>query len=545
MTLFKSRKSLFDPFVERALSDPSAAFAIYRSGGEERILSNAELLATAVGVCRSLKNDGLRPGAVTVIVLEHSPWLYASFIGCVLAGIVPSFLPPLTPKQDPRLFAEGMAALFARIRPNGVIASAAGSGSIPTGNWLVLPTEQISPVPWADITAEISDLHLEVEPDTIAFLQHSSGTTGHKKGVMLSHGQVWTQLCQYTAAMGIVPGDVVASWLPLYHDMGLITSFILPVVLGCPIVSLDALEWVVRPDMLLDVIERHRAAYLWLPNFAFHHIVRTERGERHWDLSSIKAIVNCSEPCRAATFDLFAETYREAGIAADRFKVCYAMAENVFAVTQTPPGTIARRGRQSHTQAWLSCGVPLPGVEIAICAPDGAPVPDGALGEICLRTPCLFSGYYRLPDVTAERVRAGWYHTHDLGCVEDGELFVVGRIDDLLIINGKNVLAHEIEDAINTVPGIAPGRVIACGEFDDALGSQRLIVLAEVDGQGVKDSELQIKLRQLVFSLTGIPLASAQLLPRGFLVKSTSGKLARAASYEKWRSRAGLEPTDQ
>ena len=542
MTLSRSRKTLFEPFVERALSDPSAAFAIYSSGGEERSISNAELLSAAIGVCRSLKGIGLRPGAVAVIVLEHSPWLYASFIGCVLAGVVPSFLPPLTPKQDPRLFSEGMTVLFSRIRPDCVISSSVGGRSIPQGNWSVLSVEQICPVPWPDVTAEISDLYCDAAPDAIAFLQHSSGTTGHKKGVMLSHSQAWLQLGQYQEATGIVPGDVVATWLPLYHDMGLITGFILPAVLGCPIVSLDALEWVARPDMLLDVIERHRAAYVWLPNFAFHHIVRTERGERNWDFSSIKAIVNCSEPCRAATFDLFSETYRAGGIAPDQLTVCYAMAENVFAVTQTPPRTTARRGRQAHTRGWLSCGAPLPGVDIDIRAPDGRPVPDGALGEVCLRTPCLFTGYYRLPEVTAERVRDGWYHTHDLGCVEDGELFVVGRIDDLLIINGKNVLAHEIEDAINTVPGIAPGRVIACGEFDDALGSQRLVVLAETDDQEVNHNELYTRLRQLVFSLTGIPLASAQLLPRGFLVKSTSGKLARAASYEKWRAHAGLDP---
>jgi acyl-CoA synthetase (AMP-forming)/AMP-acid ligase II len=301
------------------------------------------------------------------------------------------------------------------------------------------------------------------------------------------------------------------------------------------VVSLDALEWVARPALLLDAMQRYRAAFVWLPNFAFHHILRAVRDTDRWDLTSVKAIVNCAEPCRAATFDRFAERFTGMGIDQAKLRVCYAMAENVFAVTQTPPGAMVRRGETNDTRAFLSCGRPIDGVTVEIRMEDGSLAQSGAVGEIRVRSSTLFEGYFRQPGLSAERLRDDWFHTKDLGCMEAGELFVLGRVDDLLIVNGKNLFAHEIENLVSGLAGMAPGRTLACTEFDPRLGAMRLLVLGEPEA-GVEDvATLESAIRQLVLSHTGIFPGTVRLLPRGYLLKSSSGKLARAASIRKYQ----------
>ena len=530
-----AREHLCANFIRRAHDAPEAVFAVLVKGGDEQTLSNAWVVQRALAIRAALAHRNLRPGDLVAIVLEHSADLYPSFIGCMLGGFVPAFLPPLTVKQDPDIFRSSMAALFARTLPGAGLTSVRSLVHVPQGQYALLCLDDLAQTADGDPIPAVDDLP---QVDT-AFLQHSSGTTGLKKGVMLSYRTVLEQVHTYAASLDIAAGDIVASWLPLYHDMGLITSFMLPLVIGCPIISLDALEWVVRPTMLLDAVARHKAAFSWLPNFAFHHMLRAVRPSSHWDLGSIKALVNCSEPCRADTFDQFAARFAAMGLDPARLRVCYAMAETVFAVTQTAPGAIARAGSQATTAGFLSCGTALPGVEVEIRDPDGAQLASGLLGEICIRSTMLFDGYLKQPDVTAEKLRDGWFHTSDLGCVEDGELFVLGRVDDLLIINGKNLFAHEIESIVTALPGIAPGRVLASADFDPRMGAARLLILAERDDQPLDAKALEAEIRQAVLASTGIFPGGVQFLPRGFLVKSSSGKIARAQSLRKYRDHAG------
>jgi acyl-CoA synthetase (AMP-forming)/AMP-acid ligase II len=524
-------RHLCDTFIERTNVSPDDPFAILLRRGETRVLTNRWLLARAGIIGHHLRDAGAASGGVIVIVLEHGADLYSSFVGCMMAGLVPSFLPPLTHKQDPSVFRRSMAALFARITPAAVVTSDASRQNIPDGDWPILVTDDI-----ADI--EPVDHRVMLPGGETAFLQHSSGTTGLKKGVMLSHAAVIDQITRYADATAIAPGDVIASWLPLYHDMGLITGFLLPLLLGNVVVSLDALEWVARPTMLLDAMQRYRAAFVWLPNFAFHHLLRAAGGQPRWDLSTVKAIINCSEPCRTDTFDRFADCFTTMGIDRSKLSVCYALAENVFAVTRTPLGQVARGGKTDATRGFLSSGQPIAGAEIEIRDPAGERVPAGVLGEIHIRSTTLFDGYFRDPERTQERLRDGWFGTRDLGCVEDGELFIPGRVDDLLIVNGRNLFAHEIESVLSGVTGIVPGRVLACTEHDPALGASRLLIHCEIDMDQSDAESLDGEIRKIVLAETGIFPAAVRFLPRGFLVKSSSGKLARAESIAKFaRSR--------
>jgi acyl-CoA synthetase (AMP-forming)/AMP-acid ligase II len=318
--------------------------------------------------------------------------------------------------------------------------------------------------------------------------------------------------------------------LPLYHDMGLVTAFLMPAVIGVPIVSLDAQEWVLRPTLLLDAISRYRASLCWLPNFAFQHIERLARDEQRWDLDCLRLVVNCSEPCRAAAFDRFLARFAASGLAAEALQTSYALAENVFAVTQTPSATAVRRSRHPDYPGFLSSGPPLAGTEVRI---EG-----GAVGEIVLRGACLFAGYFRQPELTASRLRDGWFHTGDIGFLEDGELFVIGRGDDMLTVNGRKLLAHEIEAGLADIEGVAPGRVLAYADFDDAVGTGQLAIAAEL-AAGAAAPQVAAAIRRCVVGQTGMRPHAVRLLPRGYLVKSTSGKLGRAASLAKLRGETG------
>ncbi|MGA0545375.1 AMP-binding protein [Brevundimonas sp. VNH65] len=526
-----SGRNLFADFLARARSHPRAPYLLLVHGKERRVISNGEVLADALSVAARLTH--LPRGAVVALVLDHSAHLYSGFIGCILAGLTPTILAPRTPRQDASVFQDSMSVLFRRIRPAAVLTGGAAADSVPSGDFDLVDMARLAPADADEVAGFAPPSPTEGFGEVVAFLQHSSGTTGHKKGVMLTHTQVLEQVRLYSAAIGLEAGDRIASWLPLYHDMGLITSFILPTIMGCPIISLDAQEWVVRPGLLLDLIESEQAQYCWLPNFAFLHIVRNDR-TRGRNLGSMRMFVNCSEPCRAAAFDAFLERYAEAGITPDRLQVSYAMAENVFAVTQTEAGQVTRRLADDGAE-YLSSGRPLQGAAVEIRDPDGWPVPLGQLGEIWLRSSCLFGGYHRLPELTSKRLIDGWYRTGDLGRLNDGELFVVGRTDDLILVNGRNIVAHEVEDQIAAVPGVAPGRVLVAGEFDDEVGTSRIIVLAESLPDDVLDeAAMSAAIGEMVFGSTGVTPATIRLLPRGYLVKSSSGKLARRASLNKF-----------
>ncbi|UXC89773.1 AMP-binding protein [Sphingobium sp. RSMS] len=525
--------NIFHDVVNRAYAAPDALYGRFIKEGAKHDISYGDMLRQIAAVHHALA--GVPSGGIVAIVLGHSPHIYSGFIGSVLGGWVPTMLPPLTRKQDPEVFRKEIGVLFGRVQPAAVITSGVYAGLIPsdTGAQIIL-VEALQDLSYTQAKNILGSTTPLQQKGALAFLQHSSGTTGHKKGVMLTHDQVYHQARTYAQAIKMQTGDVVASWLPLYHDMGLLTSFIIPTIIGCPIISMDALEWVANPTMLLDEIEEEKAAYCWMPNFAFHHVARAGDRNRTWDLSSIKAIISCSEPCRAAAFTEFSGRFASMGVDITKLGTSYAMAENVFAVTQSRIGKPVSKAA-GEIDSYLSSGPPLSDVQVEIRI-DGQPQSEGVMGAIWLRSPSMFSGYLNLPELTRERIVDGWYDTKDLGMMQDGELTVVGRTDDLIIISGKNVVAHELEDQLNAVPGIAPGRVLVASNYDEASALTELIVLAEPVEDGVDAGHVEAAIRDLTFTLSGVSPRKVRLLPRGFLIKSTSGKISRSKSLEKFNA---------
>ena len=553
LQLSERSKTVFGPVLDRSVRRPDEPAFWFLSKGAARTVTNLELITGARRYGAALKRAGVGRGDIVLLLLDHSVDQYFGFLGAMLLGAVPSFMPPLSSKQIPELYWAAHAALFDRIRPRALVIDAARvqqlEACIPTRGFTV-----VTP----DVAAAASPEHcpspVDAHPADLALLQHSSGTTKLKKGVQLSHRAILAQVEAYQERLQLGAHDRIASWLPLYHDMGLIACFITPLVLGIPVAALDPFEWVVAPDLLLRAIAEYRCTLAWLPNFAFHHLVRTRRPDSRHDLSSIRAWIDCSEPCRAETFDLFASTFRESGVTPDRLQVCYAMAETVFAVSQTrqgepvrrlrvDPGSlrseqrIAVRGAGEEGLELLSAGRVLPGLDVRILDSNGTALPAGAVGEIAISGEFLFSGYYRLPEETARKMQDGVYRTNDQGFLWGDELYVLGRLDDLIIVNGRNFYCHEVEHLVSSIPGVRAGRVAAFGVPDTVAGTQAAVVVAECDeSQGGRAAALKRRIKEAVLSQCDLTLREAALVPPGWVVKTTSGKVSRLENRAKYLS---------
>ncbi len=540
-------RNLLAALYERTANAPAHPALLFVKKDEYRQFAYADLLHETERWASLYATLRLRAGAVVAIVLDHRYELYPAFLGAMRAGLIPTFLPYPTPKQDPELYWRAQRELFARVRPACVL-------SLPS----LLPCLRELTAPFA---CAVLDVDADQPPETsdalpplgtvesderIALLQHSSGTTGAKKGVALTFSAIREQNAAHARALGSRPDDRTVSWLPLYHDMGLIAAFLFPLTVGSTIVSLDAFEWLLRPGLLFELIERYRATHVWLPNFAFNHLVRTNDAARTYDLSSMRAFVSCSEPCKPATFEAFSAAFEASGVEPTMLRTCYAMAETVFAVTlggEGPPHTLAVDAEAMRTRdavtaplpfgeavEFLSCGKPLGGIELRIAAASGANV-----GEIQLRGRFVFSHYHENPSATAEAFEDGWYRTGDLGFVYEGELYVCGRRKEMLIVHGQNFYANDVEDVVGEVVGVKPGRVAVFAVYDDAVGSEEAVVLAEsvADGEEAR-LELTRRIRAEVYSKLGLQVRTVEIRPIGDLVKTTSGKMSRDENARRY-----------
>jgi acyl-CoA synthetase (AMP-forming)/AMP-acid ligase II len=519
-------------------------FCTFIARGEAERITFGELLERSLAYARRYRELGVRPGETVIVMLPHSPHLFYAFLGATLIGAVPAFMAFPSVKQRPEIYWADHAKLFGRIRPRLIVTYEANAADAARTLGESALEVLIAGDPLLDDAGDTRSgaLPAVFDPAAVAVLQHSSGTTGSKKGVMLTHRAIFAHTRALNAALDLQPRDATVSWLPLYHDMGFIACFMGSVLNGTHLILLDPFEWVVRPGLLFDAIQRYRPQFCWLPNFAFSHLARVAPANRRWDLSSIRAFIDCSEPCKPATLERFAERFAADSVTPAQLHVCYAMAENVFGVTQTPlerPARILDVDREAFLGGavlpasgdetalrLLSCGVPLPGVELAIRAPGGGPAGAGRVGEIAIRSPFLFAGYDRLPERTAAVLRDGWYSSGDLGFIDAGELFVTGRVDDMIIVNGRNYYAHEIEALVNDEPGVAAGRAVAVGIEVAQSDATAIVVLLEGEA-GADEAVLKRRVKERIFDALALALHAVAVVPRGTLLKTTSGKLDR------------------
>lgn len=520
-------------------------------------VSFAEFRRRAGTQAKLLRDNGVGRGDRVVIVMPQSVAAMASFAGAMILGAVPAFLAYPNFKVEPSKYRSGLAGVTANLSAKVVLIDEEfpeellGHITLNDSSRLLRATESID-----DVARE--DFRDSSDAEDIAFIQHSAGTTGLQKGVALTHSAVLRQIGHLADALQINDeSDRIYSWLPLYHDMGLIACFILPMVCHVPVVMQSPLDWVMHPETMLQILSEYRCTLGWMPNFGFQFLARRVRPElrNQYDLSSLRALTNCSEPVRAESVNELRRAFGASGLKEGALHSSYAMAENVFAVTQS---TVAdgngpcrvwadgARFRSEHivspmtedttgAMSFMSSGKLLPGNQVRILSDDGLIVDNGTVGEILIKSDCLFDGYYNRADLTEKAFLDGWYRTGDLGFYFDGELFVVGRKKDLLIIGGENLYPQDIEEVVSMHPGVHDGRVVAMGIYSPDLGTEEIVIVAEVESEELlaASPEIGAEIRRLVVAGLGVAARAVYLKPPKWIVKSTAGKPARSATRDK------------
>lgn len=498
---------------------------------------------------------GLGTGDRVVLILPQGISLMTAFVGAMMLGAVPAILAYPNFKVDPDKYAAGLAGVTQNLQARLVVVDEEFSSGLSNHINMADGARLVRSVMSSLGSVEPTLPEMSLEPRRVAFIQHSAGTTGLQKGVALSHVAVLTQLQHLATALRINNEDRIYNWLPLYHDMGLIACFMLPLVYHLPIVMQSPMEWVVRPGMMLQLISEFRCTLAWLPNFAYQLLARRVRAEDRldYDLSSLRALVNCSEPVRAQSIDEFVVTYKDSKLPRHIVKTSYAMAENVFAITQSPVDGAPRRIWVNGPELWndhrvvpvvdpvdksicfVSSGRCIDGNQVRIVGTDGVDLPEDRVGEIIILSDSLFSGYFNRPDLTAQVFKDGWYWSGDLGFIHDGELYVIGRKKDLIIVAGKNIYPQDIEEIVCNHPAIHDGRAVAFGVYNPDLGTEDILVVAEVEKEELlKDSiEIERFLRNAIAAELDITTREIYLKPPRWVVKSTAGKPARSTTREK------------
>jgi fatty-acyl-CoA synthase len=489
-----------------------------------------------------------------IIVMPQGVAGMTVFVGAMLLGAAPAFLAYPSFKVEASKYSSGLAGVTANLKAKVVVLDEEFPEEMLGHVSRVDGTTVLRLVAGASATAEIEE-PARIGGESVAFIQHSAGTTGLQKGVALTHAAVLRQLEHLAQALRLDGAkDRIYSWLPLYHDMGLIACFMLPMVSHISIIMQSPLDWVMRPETMLQLINDHKCTLAWMPNFAFQFVARRTPAERRkrYNITSLRALINCSEPVRGTSM---AEFQRAFGMHGSVLQSSYAMAENVFAVTQTVidgrsvPSYVwadAHQFRSSHRVApvregtakamqFMSSGRLLPNHQIRVVSDSGAILEEGGVGEILLTSDCLFEGYYNRPDLTAQAFVDGWYRTGDLGFVMNNELYVVGRKKDLLIVGGENFYPQDIEELVAAHPAVHDGRAVAIGLHNPEIGTEEIVVVAEVelDEFLASTGRIENEIRTRVVSGMGVAVRRIILKPPKWIVKSTAGKPARSATREK------------
>jgi fatty-acyl-CoA synthase len=539
---------------DRLYREPDRIVATYISlDGSSQSLRAAELAAAAGAVALQIATLGLEPRSLLGLVHRSGTWLHAAWLGTIWAGQVPTIIAPPSPRMEPRKYADGLRSIMSHLGIQAIVIDGATRKllrELLPSRIPVAMTDGLVPIIGHVSAPEFVDIDAEV------VVQHTSGTTGLQKAIGFTSRQITIHADALAQRLHRCNDDVLVSWLPLYHDMGFIACFVNPLISGIRIVEISPFDWVQRPGLLFDAITEHRGTLCWLPNFAFKVLsearllaIAVESG-RKWELGGVRAFVSCSEPVSASAIHQFVTRLAPYGVRREQVIASYAMAENLFAVTQNQVGAPRERwfdraaleqGRAVSVNAGaagaislVSNGRPVPTTLVEVRDNSGRVLPDGMIGQIHIAGAHLFRGY-RL-QLTAKLIdNRGFYATGDLGFLSAGEVYVTGRSKDLIIIRGRNYYPHDIEELVAEVEGINPGRVVAFGVADEASGTERLVVMLELlEGYEDQRGQIALAVRHHIAQSLDCTVGDLQIVPPRTLVKSTSGKLARADNRQRY-----------
>jgi len=542
--------------VEDHPERPHIRFYSEEGPGEE--LSYGQLAQGAAAVAAGLQTQGLRPGEPVAIMLPTGKDYFFAFLGILRAGGVP------TPIYPPVRWSQ----LEDHLRRHSAILKNCGAAVIITmpeakifAQILKAQVENLRILTTVDELAATSAVFREpqAKKEDTAFLQYTSGSTGNPKGVVLSHANLLANIRAIGAAVAVQAADVVVSWLPLYHDMGLIGAWMCSLYYGPLLVLMSPLSFISRPQRWLQAIHRFRGTISAAPNFAYELCLKRIPDEElpGFDLSSWRAACNGAEPVSPATVDNFCRKFGACGFRREAFMPVYGLAECSVGLTFPPLGRgplidrIARKPFMMSGRAipagedddkalqFVACGRPLPGHEIRILDAAGRELPERYEGMLQFRGPSATSGYYRNAGDTQKLIQGDWLDSGDMAYTAGGDVFITGRKKDIIIRAGRNIYPQEIEAAVGALPGIRKGNVVAFGSVDLTAGEEKLVVWAETrEDDPDKLADLRREINALTMDLVETAADDVVLTPPGTILKTSSGKIRRDGNRRLYESGA-------
>jgi len=528
---------------------------LYAESGEEE-LSYAAIRRGAAAYASRLAAHGLQPGQTVAIMLPTGRDYLFSFFGIMMAGGIPV---PLYPPARPAQIEDHLR------RHVGILGNcrAAMLITIPEAKTVALllrsQVESLQQVLMPDDLAggDAAFTPLPANPGDIAFLQYTSGSTGNPKGVVLTHANLVTNIRGMSEAVQASPNDVFVSWLPLYHDMGLIGAWFAALYLGFPTVLMSPLAFLSHPSRWLWAIHRHRGTLSGGPNFSYELCLkRIEDAELEGlDLSCWRYAFNGAEPVSPDTLAAFEQRFARYGLSANALQPVYGLAEASVGLTFPAPGThyridrIERAAFQNQGEARQAdagdatalevpcCGRVIPAHHLRVVDSAGVELADRQEGRLQFKGQSATSGYFRNPEQTRKLFAGAWLDTGDLAYLADGELYLSGRAKDIIIRGGRNLYPYELEQAVGALPGIRKGCVAVFGSIDPGNGTERVVVLAETRETAADALEaLRRSINERAVDLIGLPADDIVLAPPHTVLKTSSGKIRRAASREYYES---------
>ncbi len=521
-----------------------------------RRLSYAELLSKSQVFAAGLRAHGHEPGDAVAIMLPTGFDYLVSFVAIILAGGIPvPIYPPARIAQIEDHFRR-QAGILTNARVTTLITF---DQAKQVTRLLASLVESLKTVVTADeLSGHGTLLNISpVSPDTIAFLQYTSGSTGNPKGVVLTHGNLISSLEAMRQALAVSASDVFVSWLPLYHDMGLIGAWLGSVVYGFPLVLMSPLSFLRRPESWLKAIQDYGGTISGGPNFAFELCIRRIREEdiEGLDLSAWRLAFNGAEPVSPSTLAAFAERFKPYGFKPRALTPVYGLAEATLGVAFTPVNrgpridrikrdVLARTGKavpadagDSEVAEYVSNGVPIPDFEVRIVDDTGHETGEREEGALEFKGPATTSGYFRNPEPTKSLFHDEWLVSGDRGYIAEGEVYVTGRSKDVVIRGGRNIYPYELEEGIADIEGVRRGCVAVFGATEAKSGTERLVVIAETrEDDAARKSVMREAIGSLTQDVLGMPADDIVLAPPRTVLKTSSGKIRRAAVRELYET---------
>ncbi len=523
---------------------------------QEEQLSYSDLHNAALRISHGLGQRGIVQGDRVAIMLATDVTFFVAFFGVLYAGGVPVPMYPPFRRSQIEEHLRRQAGILKNADINILIVS---EDMRKVGSLLFGLAENLRHIETVAVLSSegVADAPVRTGPETTALIQYTSGSTGDPKGVVLTHTNLLANIRSMGEALEINSSDIFISWLPLYHDMGLIGAWLGPLYYGFLTVIMSPLTFLADPSRWLRTISRYQATLSAAPNFAFELCCKNIRDEdlTGINLGSLRMVLNGAEPVSALTIKRFTEKFAPCGFLPEMMWPVYGMAENSVGLAFPPIGRkpliekierspltrdgIAKpaSGEDDTALTFVACGQPIPRHEIRIIDDAGHEVADRHEGQLQFRGPSATAGYFRNDEKNRGLFSGNWLESGDRAYLANGDVFITGRIKDMIIKAGRNIYPHEIEELVGQIEGVRKGCVAAVASTDQQTGTERLVLIVETR---LENDDVKNQLRQRIIEACTItldlPPDMVELVPPHAVLKTSSGKIRRSATRELFES---------